>query len=152
MLVEIKATGICHTDEFTLSGADPEGPRSGLKSDIGTGPQSAPCEPRNGQLDGGDIAAPDSRFEPLPSDATIRCCSTFERRIGIDMAVEVSTGSGCPRGGRDRRQLGAQMTALQTFRGIEGADDGHQNCPARGAGRTSGTSRPSARLPHRSVA
>jgi len=24
-LIEIKATGICHTDEFTLSGADPEG-------------------------------------------------------------------------------------------------------------------------------
>jgi hypothetical protein len=60
VLVEIKATGICHTDEFTLSGADPEGPRSGLKSDIATGPQSAPCGPRNGQLDGGDIAAPDS--------------------------------------------------------------------------------------------
>ena len=25
VLVEMKATGICHTDEFTLSGADPEG-------------------------------------------------------------------------------------------------------------------------------
>jgi S-(hydroxymethyl)glutathione dehydrogenase/alcohol dehydrogenase len=25
VLVEIKATGICQTDEFTLSGADPEG-------------------------------------------------------------------------------------------------------------------------------
>ncbi len=25
IMVEIKATGICHTDEFTLSGADPEG-------------------------------------------------------------------------------------------------------------------------------
>jgi dihydrofolate reductase len=25
VLVEIKATGICHTDDFTLSGADPEG-------------------------------------------------------------------------------------------------------------------------------
>ncbi len=25
VLVEIKATGICHTDEFTRSGADPEG-------------------------------------------------------------------------------------------------------------------------------
>src|SRR3954464_3165389 len=25
VLVEIKATGICHTDHFTLSGADPEG-------------------------------------------------------------------------------------------------------------------------------
>ncbi len=29
VLVEIKATGICHTDEFTLSGADPEGSVSG---------------------------------------------------------------------------------------------------------------------------
>ena len=25
VLVEIKATGVCHTDEFTMSGADPEG-------------------------------------------------------------------------------------------------------------------------------
>ena len=25
VLVEVKATGICHTDEYTLSGADPEG-------------------------------------------------------------------------------------------------------------------------------
>src|ERR1700736_165893 len=25
VLVEVKATGICHTDEFPLSGADPEG-------------------------------------------------------------------------------------------------------------------------------
>jgi NADPH:quinone reductase-like Zn-dependent oxidoreductase len=30
VLVEIKATGVCHTDEFTRSGADPRGfsPRS----------------------------------------------------------------------------------------------------------------------------
>ena len=25
VLIEVKATGICHTDEFTRSGADPEG-------------------------------------------------------------------------------------------------------------------------------
>jgi S-(hydroxymethyl)glutathione dehydrogenase/alcohol dehydrogenase len=25
VLIEIKATGICHSDAFTLSGADPEG-------------------------------------------------------------------------------------------------------------------------------
>jgi Zn-dependent alcohol dehydrogenase len=25
VLVEVKATGICHTDDFRLSGADPEG-------------------------------------------------------------------------------------------------------------------------------
>jgi S-(hydroxymethyl)glutathione dehydrogenase/alcohol dehydrogenase len=25
VLIEVKATGICHTDEFTLAGADPQG-------------------------------------------------------------------------------------------------------------------------------
>ena len=45
VLVEIKATGICHTDEFTLSGADPEGlfpailghEGAGVVVDIGAG-------------------------------------------------------------------------------------------------------------------
>ena len=44
VLVEIKATGVCHTDEFTLSGADPEGlfpailghEGAGVVVDIGT--------------------------------------------------------------------------------------------------------------------
>ena len=29
VLIEVKATGVCHTDEFTLSGADPEGAAHG---------------------------------------------------------------------------------------------------------------------------
>ena len=45
VLVEIKATGICHTDEFTLSGADPEGlfpailghEGAGIVADVGRG-------------------------------------------------------------------------------------------------------------------
>ncbi|MBL4758529.1 MAG: S-(hydroxymethyl)glutathione dehydrogenase/class III alcohol dehydrogenase [Rhizobiales bacterium] len=45
VLVEIKATGICHTDQFTLSGADPEGmfpailghEGAGIVVDIGPG-------------------------------------------------------------------------------------------------------------------
>ncbi|MEL6299751.1 MAG: S-(hydroxymethyl)glutathione dehydrogenase/class III alcohol dehydrogenase [Pseudomonadota bacterium] len=45
VLVEIKATGICHTDEFTLSGADPEGifpailghEGAGIVQDVGPG-------------------------------------------------------------------------------------------------------------------
>ena len=45
VLVEIKATGICHTDEFTLSGGDPEGifpailghEGAGIVIDIGPG-------------------------------------------------------------------------------------------------------------------
>jgi S-(hydroxymethyl)glutathione dehydrogenase/alcohol dehydrogenase len=45
VLVEIKATGVCHTDEFTRSGADPEGlfpailghEGAGVVVDVGTG-------------------------------------------------------------------------------------------------------------------
>ena len=45
VLVEIKATGICHTDEYTLSGADPEGmfpailghEGAGIVVDVGAG-------------------------------------------------------------------------------------------------------------------
>jgi S-(hydroxymethyl)glutathione dehydrogenase/alcohol dehydrogenase len=48
VLVEMKATGICHTDEFTLSGADPEGifpailghEGAGVVVDIGPGVMS----------------------------------------------------------------------------------------------------------------
>jgi S-(hydroxymethyl)glutathione dehydrogenase/alcohol dehydrogenase len=45
VMVEVKATGICHTDEFTLSGADPEGlfpallghEGAGIVVDVGSG-------------------------------------------------------------------------------------------------------------------
>ena len=45
VLVEIKATGICHTDAYTLSGADPEGlfpailghEGAGIVRDVGSG-------------------------------------------------------------------------------------------------------------------
>jgi S-(hydroxymethyl)glutathione dehydrogenase / alcohol dehydrogenase len=48
VLVEIKATGICHTDEFTISGADPEGlfpaimghEGAGIVVDVGPGVKS----------------------------------------------------------------------------------------------------------------
>lgn len=62
VLVELKATGICHTDHFTLSGADPEGlfpcilghEGAGIVVDVGPGVKSVkrattsfPCILRN---------------------------------------------------------------------------------------------------------
>ncbi len=49
VLVEIKATGVCHTDAFTLSGKDPEGlfpailghEGAGVVVDVGPGVRSA---------------------------------------------------------------------------------------------------------------
>ncbi len=38
VLVEIKASGICHTDAFTLSGADPEGLFPAILGHEGAGP------------------------------------------------------------------------------------------------------------------
>jgi S-(hydroxymethyl)glutathione dehydrogenase/alcohol dehydrogenase len=48
VLVEVKATGICHTDEFTISGADPEGlfpaimghEGAGIVREVGSGVKS----------------------------------------------------------------------------------------------------------------
>src|SRR4029077_7049043 len=48
VMVEVKATGVCHTDEFTLSGADPEGlfptilghEGAGIVVEIGSGVKS----------------------------------------------------------------------------------------------------------------
>ena len=49
VLIEIKATGICHTDAYTLSGADPEGlfpailghEGAGVVRDVGAGVSNA---------------------------------------------------------------------------------------------------------------
>jgi len=50
VLVEIKATGICHTDAYTLSGADPEGlfpailghEGAGIVREVGAGGEVTP--------------------------------------------------------------------------------------------------------------
>jgi S-(hydroxymethyl)glutathione dehydrogenase/alcohol dehydrogenase len=97
VLVEIKATGICHTDEFTLSGADPEGlfpailghEGAGIVVDIGKGVTSVkegsrhPCTRRNA----GSARAcrarpilhrdPRRKARPMPDGTALTAASLF---------------------------------------------------------------------------
>ena len=57
VLVEIKATGICHTDEFTLSGADPEGMFPAILGHEGAG-VVVECGPGVKNLKPGDHVIP----------------------------------------------------------------------------------------------
>ena len=57
VLVEIKATGVCHTDEFTLSGADPEGAFPAILGHEGAG-VVVECGPGVTGLEPGDHVIP----------------------------------------------------------------------------------------------
>src|ERR1700724_3097167 len=77
VLVEIKATGICHTDEFTLSGADPEGifpailghEGAGVVVDVGPGVTSQKRRQRYSAVHAGMQAV---RILPVAKDQSVR--------------------------------------------------------------------------------
>jgi len=76
VMVEIKATGICHTDEFTLSGADPEGlfpailghEGAGVVVEIGPGVTSV---------------TPGDHVIPLYTPECRQCPSCFSRKTNL---------------------------------------------------------------------
>ena len=84
VLVEIKATGVCHTDAYTLSGADPEGLFPAILGHEGAG-VVVDAGPRVTTLKRGDGSmSTASRFrndraanDPIASDriVRIRCAS-----------------------------------------------------------------------------
>src|SRR6202166_3460439 len=86
-LVEIKATGICHTDAYTLSGADPEGlfpailghEGAGIVVDVGPGVTS---------LKKGDHVIPLSTPESRP------CKSCTEQKTNLCTAIRATQGKG----------------------------------------------------------
>ena len=76
VMVEIKATGICHTDEFTLSGGDPEGssrPSSGMRGRAWWSMSAPECvgqerRPRDPAVHAG---MPAVRVLPQPEDQSL---------------------------------------------------------------------------------
>jgi len=98
VLVELRATGICHTDEFTRSGADPEGlfpailghEGAGVVVDVGPGVAS---------LKKGDHVI------PLYTPECRQCKSCLSRKTNLCTAIRATQGKGVMPDGTSRFSL-----------------------------------------------
>ncbi len=101
VLIEIKATGICHTDEFTLSGADPEGlfpailghEGAGVVADVGAGVTSV---------------KPGDHVIPLYTPECRRCEYCLSGKTNLCQAIRETQGRGVMPDGSSRFSLGAE--------------------------------------------
>ncbi len=87
VLIEIKATGICHTDEFTLSGADPEGIFPAILGHEGAG-VVVKCGPGVKSLKPGDHVI------PLYTPECRECPSCLSRKTNLCTAIRATQGQG----------------------------------------------------------
>jgi S-(hydroxymethyl)glutathione dehydrogenase/alcohol dehydrogenase len=101
VLIEIKATGICHTDEFTRSGADPEGlfpvifghEGAGVVVDVGPGVKT---------LKKGDHVV------PLYTPECRECKSCLSRKTNLCTAIRATQGKGVMPDGSSRFSIGGK--------------------------------------------
>src|SRR5881398_3166747 len=99
VLVELKATGVCHTDEFTRSGGDPEGlfpailghEGAGIVLDVGPGVTS---------VKKGDHVI------PLYTPECRQCKSCLSRKTNLCTAIRATQGKGVMPDGTIRFSLG----------------------------------------------
>ena len=95
VLIEIKATGICHTDEFTLSGADPEGlfpailGHEGAGIVVDTGPSVT-------------SVAKGDHVIPLYTPECRECPSCLSRKTNLCHAIRATQGQGLMPDGTSR--------------------------------------------------
>ena len=95
VLVELKATGVCHTDEFTRSGADPEGlfpvifghEGAGVVVEVGVGVTSL---------------APGDHVIPLYTPECRGCKSCLSRKTNLCTAIRATQGKGVMPDGTSR--------------------------------------------------
>jgi len=101
VLVELKATGVCHTDEFTRSGADPEGlfpvilghEGAGVVVEVGAGVTS--------------VAVGDHVI-PLYTPECRQCKSCLSRKTNLCTAIRATQGKGVMPDGESRFSLRGQ--------------------------------------------
>ena len=99
VLVEIKATGVCHTDEFTLSGADPEGlfpailghEGAGVVVDVGAGVTSV---------------RPGDHVIPLYTPECRQCDYCLSGKTNLCQAIRETQGRGVMPDGSSRFSMG----------------------------------------------
>ena len=102
VLVEIKASGVCHTDEFTRSGADPEGlfpailghEGAGIVVDVGPGVTS---------LRKGDHVI------PLYTPECRQCKSCTSHKTNLCTAIRATQGKGVMPDGTSRFSIGKDV-------------------------------------------
>jgi S-(hydroxymethyl)glutathione dehydrogenase/alcohol dehydrogenase len=102
VLVEIKATGVCHTDAFTLSGADPEGlfptilghEGAGVVVDIGPEVTSV---------------APGDHVIPLYTPECRQCEYCLHPKTNLCQAIRATQGQGLMPDGTSRFSLNGKM-------------------------------------------
>lgn len=87
VLVEIKATGICHTDEFTLSGADPEGIFPAILGHEGAGIVIEVGE-------GVTTLKPGDHVIPLYTPECRACPSCLSQKTNLCTAIRSTQGQG----------------------------------------------------------
>src|SRR5919106_468173 len=101
VMVEIKASGVCHTDEFTRSGADPEGlfpaifghEGAGVVVEVGAGVTT---------LRKGDHVI------PLYTPECRQCKSCLSRKTNLCTAIRATQGKGVMPDGTSRFSIGKE--------------------------------------------
>ncbi len=101
VLVEIKATGICHTDEFTRSGSDPEGLFPAILGHEGAG-VVVEVGPGVGSVKKGDHVI------PLYTPECRQCEYCLSGKTNLCQAIRTTQGQGVMPDGSSRFSLGGK--------------------------------------------
>jgi S-(hydroxymethyl)glutathione dehydrogenase / alcohol dehydrogenase len=101
VLVELKATGLCHTDEFTRSGGDPEGLFPSILGHEGAGVVVEVGRGVTGVQKGDHVI-------PLYTPECRQCKSCLSRKTNLCTAIRATQGKGVMPDGTSRFSLGGK--------------------------------------------